>query len=78
MMACGGVWSSLEEGRPGGVQKEIPIRSHRANGVKTLIVSGGGIEFMRPWTEAVYVIPAERAWIVVDMKRDWATVFPAK
>ena len=26
MMACGGVWSSLEEGRPGGVQKEIPIR----------------------------------------------------
>ena len=26
MMACGGVWSSLEEGRPGGVQEEIPIR----------------------------------------------------
>jgi hypothetical protein len=26
MMACGGVWSSLEEGRPGGAQKEIPIR----------------------------------------------------
>jgi len=25
-MACGGVWSSLEEGGPGGVQKEIPIR----------------------------------------------------
>ena len=27
MMACGGVWSSLEEGRPSGVQKEIPIRN---------------------------------------------------
>lgn len=26
MMASGGVWSSLEKGRPGGVQKEIPIR----------------------------------------------------
>ena len=26
MMACGGVWSSLDEGRPGGVEKEIPIR----------------------------------------------------
>ena len=26
MMSCGGVWSSLDEGRPGGVQKEIPIR----------------------------------------------------
>ena len=25
VMACGGVWSSLEEGRPGGVQKGIPI-----------------------------------------------------
>ena len=23
----------------------------RANGFKTFIVSGGGIEFMRPWTE---------------------------
>jgi len=26
----------------------------RANGFKTFIVSGGGIEFMRPWTEKVY------------------------
>ncbi|MEE4271671.1 MAG: HAD family hydrolase [Thermoanaerobaculales bacterium] len=32
----------------------------RANGVKTYIVSGGGIEFMRPWTEAVYGIPPEQ------------------
>jgi hypothetical protein len=31
----------------------------RANDFKTFIVSGGGIEFMRPWTEAVYGIPPE-------------------
>jgi hypothetical protein len=29
----------------------------RANEFKTFIVSGGGIEFMRPWTERVYGIP---------------------
>ena len=28
-----------------------------ANGFKTFIVSGGGIEFMRPWSERVYGIP---------------------
>jgi hypothetical protein len=32
----------------------------RVNGFKTFIVSGGGIEFMRPWTEAVYGIPPEQ------------------
>jgi phosphoglycolate phosphatase-like HAD superfamily hydrolase len=32
----------------------------RANGFKTFIVSGGGIEFMRPTTEAVYGIPPEQ------------------
>lgn len=32
----------------------------RANGFKTFIVSGGGIEFMRPWTEAVYGIPPQQ------------------
>lgn len=32
----------------------------RANGFKTYIVSGGGIEFMRPWTEATYGIPPEQ------------------
>jgi phosphoserine phosphatase len=32
----------------------------RANGFKTFIVSGGGIEFMRPWTQAVYGIPPEQ------------------
>jgi hypothetical protein len=32
----------------------------RANGFKTFIVSGGGIEFMRPWTNAVYSVPPEQ------------------
>jgi phosphoglycolate phosphatase-like HAD superfamily hydrolase len=32
----------------------------RANGFKTFIVSGGGIEFMRPWAEGAYGIPPEQ------------------
>jgi len=32
----------------------------RANDFKTYIVSGGGIDFMRPWTDEVYGIPAEQ------------------
>jgi phosphoserine phosphatase len=32
----------------------------RANGFKNFIVSGGGIEFMRPWSEKVYGIPPEQ------------------
>jgi hypothetical protein len=32
----------------------------RANGFRTFIVSGGGVEFMRPWTERVYGIPPEQ------------------
>jgi hypothetical protein len=32
----------------------------RANGFKTYIVSGGGVEFMRPWTERLYGIPPEQ------------------
>jgi hypothetical protein len=32
----------------------------RANGFKTFIVSGGGIEFMRPWSEGVYGVPPEQ------------------
>ncbi len=32
----------------------------RANGFKTFIVSGGGVEFMRAWTEKVYGIPPEQ------------------
>jgi hypothetical protein len=33
------------------------LRAHR---FKTYIVSGGGIEFMRPWTEQVYGVPPEQ------------------
>lgn len=32
----------------------------RANGFKTYIVSGGGIEFMRPWVERVYGIAPDQ------------------
>lgn len=32
----------------------------RFNGFKTFIVSGGGTEFMRPWTQAVYGIAPEQ------------------
>jgi phosphoserine phosphatase len=32
----------------------------RANGYKNFIVSGGGVEFMRAWTERVYGIPPEQ------------------
>jgi hypothetical protein len=32
----------------------------RDNGFKTYIVSGGGVEFMRPWAEQVYGIPPEQ------------------
>lgn len=32
----------------------------RANGFRNFIVSGGGIEFMRPWAEKAYGIPPEQ------------------
>jgi haloacid dehalogenase-like hydrolase len=32
----------------------------RANGFKTFIVSGGGVEFMRVWAERIYGIPPEQ------------------
>jgi phosphoserine phosphatase len=32
----------------------------RANGFKTFIVSGGGIEFMRPWAQKTYGVPPEQ------------------
>lgn len=32
----------------------------RANGYQTFIVSGGGVEFMRPWVEGVYGIPPQQ------------------
>jgi phosphoserine phosphatase len=42
-------------------QPMLEVLAHlRANGFKTFIVSGGGIEFMRPWTEKVYGIPPEQ------------------
>jgi len=42
-------------------QPMIEVLSYlRANGFKTFIVSGGGIEFMRPWAERVYGIPPEQ------------------
>jgi haloacid dehalogenase-like hydrolase len=32
----------------------------RANGFKTYVVSGGGIEFMRPWVEKAYGVPPDQ------------------
>ncbi|MEB3361042.1 MAG: HAD family hydrolase [Synechococcaceae cyanobacterium] len=32
----------------------------RAHGFKTYLVSGGGVEFMRPWSEQVYGVPPEQ------------------
>ena len=32
----------------------------RANGFRTYLVSGGGVDFMRPWSQAVYGIPPEQ------------------
>jgi phosphoglycolate phosphatase-like HAD superfamily hydrolase len=39
--------------------KEL-LATLRDHGFKTFIVSGGGIEFMRPWAEATYGIPPEQ------------------
>lgn len=42
-------------------QPMLELLGHlRANGFRTYIVSGGGVEFMRPWTERVYGIPPEQ------------------
>lgn len=39
----------------------IEVLAHlRANGYKTFIVSGGGADFMRVWSERVYGIPSEQ------------------
>jgi phosphoserine phosphatase len=50
----------------------------RAHDFKTFIVSGGGIEFMRPWAGTKKALNEARAkgWTVVDMKRAWKVVFP--
>src|SRR6185436_3387350 len=52
----------------------------RANGFKTYIASGGGIEFMRPFTERVYGVPPEQVVgssikTRVEMKDGSATLF---
>ncbi len=42
-------------------QPMIELLSYlRTNGFKTFIVSGGGVEFMRPWAEKTYGIPPEQ------------------
>jgi phosphoglycolate phosphatase-like HAD superfamily hydrolase len=42
-------------------QPMLEVLAHlRANGFKNYIVSGGGIEFMRPWAEAAYGTPPEQ------------------
>jgi phosphoserine phosphatase len=47
----------------------------RASGFKTFIVSGGGVEFMRPWTERIYGVPPEqvigsRAKVKYEVRQD--------
>jgi phosphoglycolate phosphatase-like HAD superfamily hydrolase len=42
----------------------------RAHGFKNYIVSGGGLEFMRPWTQATYGIPPEQV-IGSRVKTKW-------
>ncbi|MGE5181793.1 MAG: HAD family hydrolase [Acidobacteriota bacterium] len=36
------------------------LRFLREHGFRTYIVSGGGVEFMRPWAQAVYGVPPEQ------------------
>jgi len=51
-------------GKPYNEMTFLPMRELldylRANGFKTFIVSGGGVEFMRPMTEKAYGIPPEQ------------------
>lgn len=50
----------------------------RMNGFKTYIVSGGSIEFMRPWTQKVYGIPPEQViGTISDTKFDMQDGKPA-
>jgi haloacid dehalogenase-like hydrolase len=49
----------------------------RANGFKTYIVSGGGIEFMRPWVERVYSVPPEQViGSSIKTKFEWRDGMP--
>jgi hypothetical protein len=42
-------------------QPQIELLQYlRDHGFKTFIVSGGGVDFMRPWTQAVYGIPPDQ------------------
>jgi hypothetical protein len=42
-------------------EPQLQLLAHlRANGFKTFIVSGGGVDFMRAWAPAVYGIPPEQ------------------
>ncbi|SPA40512.1 putative nonspecific acid phosphatase [Cupriavidus taiwanensis] len=42
-------------------QPQLELLSYlRANGFKTYIVSGGTIDFMRPWSQAIYGVPPEQ------------------
>lgn len=44
----------------------------RASGFRTYIVSGGGVEFMRPWAERVYGVPPEQViGSSIKTKFDW-------
>jgi len=45
----------------------------RTNNYKTFIVSGGGIDFMRPWTERVYGIPPEQI-VGSSVKAEYAVI----
>jgi len=63
----------------------------RDNGFKTYIVTGGGQDFVRVYSERVYGIPPEQVvgtftqalydeakkdgWIVISMKNDWKRIF---
>jgi phosphoserine phosphatase len=52
----------------------------RANGFKTYIVSGGGVEFMRPWVERTYGVPPEqvvgsRAKVRYESRADGPVLF---
>jgi len=47
----------------------------RSNGFKTYIVSGGGVDFMRPWMEQAYGIPPEQViGSLMDMKYEESPV----
>jgi phosphoserine phosphatase len=49
----------------------------RAHGFETYIASGGGIDFMRPWTERVYGIPPEQViGSSIEIKLEWRGEMP--